>query len=601
MSLPEDHYNQANGNFALTTNEHNHGSDDWAATHSRGEGYSSSLLPPTGRGRVDEAPIPFDGTHTEGGGRRSANPQHPYCEVNGNTSHHMKIRRGNNFTTHAYPSDRFRRSRYRPTRGGRSNGKFFFANKTLYAAPPPWREETPHEGDEGAVQRDASSLINHSEEGNLRKGQKRKWTQVPPGWDPTEEEDSTSHSDCVKEGHHHEEQKQRQRQQRQQQEEEEEEEEAEEEPLSQFTHPQNPRSKSYNEITCSILKDAAAYFKNCRGAKTAANSDEDELEEHEEADGVVNHSQGALGENPPSGNLCCVCHTNEYKYKCPFCEARSCSLICSKEHKKLKKCKNKLKKNLKVKRVAKHNFDQNMLHRDYIFLHGVESILHGNYRFLKIKENETTNIWLYSYNKLTSMLKKRKIFLLKAPLYTKLHQGNKTTIRHDNICWMVKVTLVNDGLFVTHQDVSEDTSLLQLLNLTLAKMQKRKKNLRVNYLDYVNAIRVSLNSVELNTGTKKEDACFCVLLKVSEVLRGQAFYEYPHLSFEIVFQDGVPLENPSYEAEGQANEDMNDAAEEGQANDDMNDPADEEDNPICDEQTKGQTHAEEQTTPPPQH
>ncbi|GAB64496.1 hypothetical protein PCYB_012290 [Plasmodium cynomolgi strain B] len=569
--LEEDYVNHANGNFAITMNEYNCGSEGGATTQSREEAYSSGLPPTAGR-RIDEADIPFDGTHTEG---RSANSQHPcYCE-----------------------------------------------------------------------------------QGNLRKGQKRKWTQVPPGWVPTEEEASTSDSDCVKGG---------------QQEEHEEEEGAEEEthaetdaeagaeePLSQFTHAKRQRRKSYDEINCNILKEAAEYFKNCREARTGADSEDEEEEKGgvDGADEVTNDLQATPGERPPSGQLCCVCRINQHKYKCPFCEALSCSLTCAKEHKKLKKCKNKLKKNLKVKKVAKKNLDESMLHRDYIFLHGVESILHGNYRFLRIKECETTNIWLNSYSKLTSMLKKRKIFLLKAPLYTKLHQGNKTTIRHDNIFWMVKATLVNDSLFVTHQEVSEDTPLLQLLNLSLEKVEKRRKPLRVNYLDNLNSIRVSLNSVELNKGTKKGDSFFSVPLTLSEVLRGKAFYEYPHLSFEIVFREGVPVENPAYEAarrrqqggapkegqanqgsnevgeeegqanqgsnevgeeeeqanlgskdlaeeEGQTNEDNNEVGEQGQSNlivqEDVPSQADTPTAPTCDTQTKGKTHVEEQTNPPPQ-
>ncbi|EUD66579.1 hypothetical protein C922_02900 [Plasmodium inui San Antonio 1] len=648
MNPPEDYVNQENGNFAIRTNEHHYGSDGGAATQRRAEGYSSGLFPTAGR-MIDEAAIPFDGTHTEG---RRAPPQRPYCEVNGNASNHMNISRGSNFPSHAYPSNRFGRSRYRVTRGGRSNGRFFFANKTLYVAAPRGRE-SPHQGETAAVQRDASCFINHSQQGNVRKGQKRKWTQVAPGWVPTEEEASTSDNDCIK----GEQQEGEEAGEAAEVGETEEETDAEADveagkPLSQFTHAKKPRRKSYHEIKCNILKDAAEYFKNCRGARTAASSEEEKEEEGEngkdggdgkdgeDREGVVpNHPQAPPGAPPLSANLCCVCQINQHKYKCPFCEALSCSLTCAKEHKKLKKCKNKLKKKLKINKVAKQNLDENMLHRDYIFLHGVESILHGNYRFLRIKENETTNIWLYSYSKLTSVLKKRRIFLFKAPLYTKLHQGNKTTIRHDSIFWMVKVTLVNDCLFVTHQDVSEDTPLLQLLSMSLEKVEKRRKPLRVNYLDNVNAIRVSLNSVDINKGTKKEDAFFSVPLTVREVLRGQAFYEYPHLSFEVLFRDGSPVENPAYEAamrrqqkdhvvaeEGQANqqtnhvvaegktiEDINEAAEEGQTNHVVaeegktNQPVDEEDSssqadastaPICDKETKEQTHVGEEATAP---
>ncbi|VUZ93178.1 zinc finger protein, putative [Plasmodium vivax] len=576
MSPPEDYTIQVNGSYTITMNGHNCGSDGGAATQ-REEAYRSGLPPTAGR-RMEEAATPFDGTHTEGG---SANPQGPSYKMNDNESNHVKTWRGNNFPSHEFPHKQFRRFRYGLTRGGRANGKFYFANKTLHVA----------------AQRDASFLVKHPQQGHLRRGQKRNWAGAPPRWLPTEKEAEGGEAaeGEAAEG-----------------EEANAEEEEGEEPPSQLPRDQKPWRKSQNEMVWDVLRDAAEYFRSCRGARAGEANESDESDEANEAnetdeadeaegdaDGVVKDSLTsplapqmasplAPPPPPPGGRPCCVCRVNPHKYKCPFCEALSCSLPCAKKHKKLKKCKNKLKKNFKVQKVAKKNLNESMLHKDYQFLQGVESIIHGNDRFLRIKENETTTIWLYNHSKLTSVLKKRKIFLLKAPLYTKLHQGNRTTIRQDTIFWMVRVTLVNDCLFVTHQDVSEDTPLLQLLNLSLAKVQKKRKPLRVNYLDHLNAIRVSLQTAQVNRGAEKAAALFCVLPTIRDVLRGQTFYEYPHLSFEVPFRDGAPVANPAYEQatrrqqggapeEGQTNQSSNDvAAEEGRTNEDTNQVGEEE-------------------------
>ncbi len=35
-------------------------------------------------------------------------------------------------------------------------------------------------------------------------------------------------------------------------------------------------------------------------------------------------------------NKCEVCKTNDFKYKCPKCTSRTCSLVCVKKHKQNK-------------------------------------------------------------------------------------------------------------------------------------------------------------------------------------------------------------------------------------------------------------------------
>ena len=46
------------------------------------------------------------------------------------------------------------------------------------------------------------------------------------------------------------------------------------------------------------------------------------------------------GEIPPP-SFCLICKHCKAKYKCPACEARTCSLVCCKKHKAKSNCNGK--------------------------------------------------------------------------------------------------------------------------------------------------------------------------------------------------------------------------------------------------------------------
>ncbi|SBT86983.1 conserved Plasmodium protein, unknown function [Plasmodium malariae] len=292
-----------------------------------------------------------------------------------------------------------------------------------------------------------------------------------------------------------------------------------------------------------------------------------------------------------SKNICNVCKEKTYKYRCPFCEIKYCSLICSKTHKSIFKCKNKLKKNFKLKNVGRLNFDENLLHRDFLYLQNVERIIEGNYKFIKIKEYETTKLWLVVYKKLKNILKKKKIYLLKAPIYTKLHKDNKTYISNNEIFWMIKITFINANVFIFLDDISEHTTFMQVLNMACKKMDTLEAKIGITYIKNMDAIRVSLHNNVRTMGkggakqegraeeggmeergeeeggmeergeeeggmeergeeegeNEKKSTFFSIHHTINNALFGQSFYEYPHFLFEVVHEDNVPVLNLSYD------------------------------------------------------
>ena len=63
--------------------------------------------------------------------------------------------------------------------------------------------------------------------------------------------------------------------------------------------------------------------------------------------------------------LCEVCSDKEYKYQCPRCEQKTCSLECCRRHKELAECSGQRDK---TKYVPKEEFDERSFLSDYRFL-----------------------------------------------------------------------------------------------------------------------------------------------------------------------------------------------------------------------------------------
>ncbi|GAW78994.1 hypothetical protein, conserved [Plasmodium gonderi] len=525
------------------------------------------------------------------------NSQNINYHINANTSNHMMIRREDIHPQQEYNSKRFGYRHYGKLNRGNINRRTFHKNKTfvmdddqftheMYIPTSPTVEGKPNFGttqtnyDTRQMKGNFLQQVCHPNKMNPCMKQKRKWKPTSR-WPQRGEGNSVNHGDNAEEGKTHLEEdllmegsyineekvddpprvnkpKLENGHEREEcqdgedgkngedgedgknGEDGEDGEDGEEEP----PWSERKKRKSYSEIKSDILRDAIEYFKNCKSTKAQQDSDEDHVVVK---DLPMEEENNAQNQKP---SYCNVCKEKEYKYKCPFCEIKSCSLICVKAHKKLFQCKNKLKKIFKIKNIGRNNFDENTLHKDYLYLENVEKILRGNYKFIKIKEYETTNIWLYRYSKLINLLKKKNIFLLKAPMYTKLHRENKTNIINNEILWMIKVTFVNENIFVIHENICEDTSFLQILNLSITKVQKLKHILTI-YLNNLDSIHISLSNTYTNKKKKNQseeiDLSFSVLHTLSDLLLGKTFYEYPHINFKLLYEGNSLLVNSAYE------------------------------------------------------
>ncbi|ODQ81756.1 hypothetical protein BABINDRAFT_159997 [Babjeviella inositovora NRRL Y-12698] len=66
-----------------------------------------------------------------------------------------------------------------------------------------------------------------------------------------------------------------------------------------------------------------------------------------------------------SEDLCSICFVAQFKYKCPACAAKTCSMLCVKRHKLQSECSGQVDP---TKYTPKHTLDETHLHRDYNFL-----------------------------------------------------------------------------------------------------------------------------------------------------------------------------------------------------------------------------------------
>lgn len=133
--------------------------------------------------------------------------------------------------------------------------------------------------------------------------------------------------------------------------------------------------------------------------------------------------------------LCEVCSLNEFKYKCPGCLKKTCSLDCSKKHKSVDKCDgknynpNSYISNETIKSADDENHENNYLvQRDFNFLNNLK-------RELKIQRDESTlknKRILQSYTSIRN--NNNKNYMVKKP---KLDSENNIVIRRGVNCLLV--------------------------------------------------------------------------------------------------------------------------------------------------------------------
>ena len=236
-----------------------------------------------------------------------------------------------------------------------------------------------------------------------------------------------------------------------------------------------------------------------------------------------------------SKDTCTICSSSDFRYKCPSCLVRTCSLACFKAHKTNLKCTG-LRNSLKFKRLA--NFDDNQLREDFRFLDDYNRQMDGIKR-------QKRNI-VQSLNDLPNWLKKLKF------------EANRSMVKLKILPAGFKRRLRNKSTFMyATKEIHWDVELVFTdLHLKGADSEKPKRiTFHVHRVPEKRALKELLDAYlkpqtdnqQLNRALKFYHAAdpqeICVLIKLSfdyyveldqrmsigDCLKGKSIIEYPTL------------------------------------------------------------------------
>ena len=251
------------------------------------------------------------------------------------------------------------------------------------------------------------------------------------------------------------------------------------------------------------------------GDKKEAGEDEDEDEEEGDAE-----EEGEDGEDEEEGEFdlltCEVCESAQYKYKCPRCEKRTCSVACIAKHKKRSHCSGKRN------RTEFRHFtllDQQSFMNDYFLLEDAANQAENAARLGPPAYKKTRNAAKPALQYLAEHLKTNGSC-------TQLHHMSIGMSRHDRntsyynkkrkmVMWKIEI-IFNKSTFAPTNLMGENLKLSSIIERELQK----------NYQQFASSYQISLkkygcaaNSIEFHELDKEKS--------IKDNLAGLALLEYP--------------------------------------------------------------------------
>ncbi|KAI8917156.1 hypothetical protein DFJ77DRAFT_429546 [Powellomyces hirtus] len=161
--------------------------------------------------------------------------------------------------------------------------------------------------------------------------------------------------------------------------------------------------------------------------------------------------------------LCQVCATKAYKYTCPGCGRRTCSLDCSKAHKQETRCSGKRSKTHYIKLA---HFTPNDMTSDYVFLEDAyrtaDNATRDNNRLISETKSRTGRQQL-----LTRQCKTLGINIKFMPSGMKRHEQSQSIYlqRQKHILWTIELDFQEcDKVLLSHR-INESTPIRDIVAL----------------------------------------------------------------------------------------------------------------------------------------
>jgi hypothetical protein len=254
---------------------------------------------------------------------------------------------------------------------------------------------------------------------------------------------------------------------------------------------------------------------------------------------MLNVDEDEFVSNKPKKDLCENCITNEFKYKCPRCNFKSCSIICVKEHKRIKNCTG-----IKDK-FSKHHlkdFNDNDYYRDINFLNkAINDTNNSNKKVFNLEEKSEEDILKEKKHKnLKKLAKKFKNINLEcSPSIMKQFKENQSYCdsKLKKFFWTVKFTFLNFNK-ISHIFAEPFDDAVETLSTIFDNLVMNKEKLNFDLLQIVNGL--DKNKIRFlykdALGESKQDvmnidgANYVILDKdilLKDVLNGRTIFEYP--------------------------------------------------------------------------
>ncbi|KAM0010347.1 putative Zinc finger, HIT-type [Helianthus debilis subsp. tardiflorus] len=198
----------------------------------------------------------------------------------------------------------------------------------------------------------------------------------------------------------------------------------------------------------------------------------------------------------PSSKHCDECKTNEFKYKCPGCSVRSCSLPCVKAHKQRTGCTGKRQQLTEFVPLSK--FDDNLLLSDYNMLEDVKRIADSAKRRRVSLCGSDYGIPLHLKNLINGARSRRfKLFFL--PTGMSKRQTNKTSYnnRWKVFYWTIEWRFHSTDIKLIDHGVNENSNLCSVIQKHL-KPGPTNHPLKPFYLEPVESLKFYISKYPKN-------------------------------------------------------------------------------------------------------
>jgi len=251
---------------------------------------------------------------------------------------------------------------------------------------------------------------------------------------------------------------------------------------------------------------------------------------------------------------CEVCNKISYKYKCPKCLTKSCSLICVKQHKLNKKCNGIKDKFSKNKNLTEKDFftDVRYMTDMYNETNSVSKKL-----FLQTEDQDERKLKEKKQKNFKKLCKKfRSVNLIRCPIYLDRFIENQSYCdsKEKKFYWTIRFNIIStkNDIVMTHIIKNPIDDSLYSLRQILEMFFENKSELSVDQLLLINNVnkdkidRISLlyplsneEWLQLNedkkviVGNSYYEICNDKLL-LREFLKDRTLYEYLILYFYIL-------------------------------------------------------------------